>query len=366
LFLFFCFYKKQNLKSKAFGFTMQAKQTPLTCSGHTRPVVDLSFSSVTPEGIFLISACKDGNPMLRNGQTGDWIGTFLGHKGAVWSTCLNSTATKAVTGSADFSAKLWDARTGDEISSYAHNHIVRAVAYSNDEHVIVTGGHEKKIRIFNLEKKADPTILEGHTGVIKSIVLDSQNTIFSSGDDKEIRIWDPRTKTQVQKCPLDDPVSSMELTLDGKYLISTSGKKITFWELSTLQKYKEYTVPYEVDTASLHPTENRFVAGGSDFYIHIYEFDNNSNNNSNGGGGSSEEDINRSNNSGINISNPKELEVYKGHHGPVHCIRFSPDGEVYASGSEDGTIRLWQTKPGAVYGLWQGIANGKDETDDHQ
>lgn len=34
------------------------RQTPLTCSGHTRPVVDLAFSGVTPYGYFLISACK--------------------------------------------------------------------------------------------------------------------------------------------------------------------------------------------------------------------------------------------------------------------------------------------------------------------
>jgi hypothetical protein len=32
---------------------------PLTCSGHTRPVVDIQFSDITPEGkYYLISACK--------------------------------------------------------------------------------------------------------------------------------------------------------------------------------------------------------------------------------------------------------------------------------------------------------------------
>jgi serine-threonine kinase receptor-associated protein len=128
-----------------------SRQIPIVCPGHTRPLASLQYLP-TPDGPFLTSACHDKCPMLRRGTTGDWVGTWLGHKGAVWEAELDGRANLCATASGDFSASLWDAITGEQLAGYPHKHIVKTVAFSPDSGRLATGGHEGVLRVFDLSR----------------------------------------------------------------------------------------------------------------------------------------------------------------------------------------------------------------------
>ncbi|KAI3786037.1 hypothetical protein L1987_45164 [Smallanthus sonchifolius] len=293
---------------------------PLVCHGHSRPVVDLFYSPITPDGFFLISASKDSTPMLRNGETGDWIGTFEGHKGAVWSCCLDTNALRAASASADFTAKLWDALTGDVLHSFDHKHIVRACSFSEDTHFLLTGGFEKLLRIFDLNRPdAPPREVEHSPGSVRTVAwLHSDQTILSScSDSGGVRLWDVRSGEMVRTLETKSSVTSAEVSKDGRYITTADGSSVKFWDANHFGLVKSYDMPCNVESASLEPKlGDKFIAGGEDMWIRLFDF-----------------------NTG------EEIGCNKGHHGPVHCVRFSPGGESYASGSEDGTIRIWQTGP---------------------
>lgn len=332
---------------------------PLTCHGHSRPVTHLNFSDVTQDGqYYLISACKDNNPMLRDGITGDWIGTFIGHKGAVYQARLSADADTAATASADFTAIIWDTHTGARICTLQHNHIVRAIAFPpGNGSLIATGGMEKKLRIFDLSKfshvngateasdldtntvSADKGFEIGsnvHQGTIKSIVwtLDP-NILVTTADDKVIRWWDLSTRSVVQEQPVEGEIGSCEFTNvkgeDGDIggglpvLTIAAGKCIYFYGGANARSLLNTVVmPYEVASVALHPGQRKYVTGGvKDTWAKVYDYD-----------------------------SGKEIDVHKGHHGPIWSISFSPDGKLYATGSEDGTIKMWKNCTGP-YGLWR-------------
>jgi len=150
-----------------------------------------------------------------------------------------------------------------------------------------------------------PTILEGHTDTIKTITWLSAVEFISGGADNTLRKWDLRTnKKEVMSITTKGAITSIEVSRDSKQITTAAGTQVSFYNTETFGVIKCYTLPQELNSASLHPDNNTFVVGGAaDFYAHVY-----------------------------NYNTGNETEIHKGHHGPVQCVRYAPDGETFATG----------------------------------
>ncbi|KAJ1932976.1 hypothetical protein EC988_009275, partial [Linderina pennispora] len=220
---------------------------------------------------------------------------------------------------------VWNAFTGEEIVSLAHNHIVKSADFVDAGNTVVTGGQDKQVRLFDLARPDSPTVVASHESAVRSVRWAKNHGMAVSADDRHVQFIDLRSSAVVRTIDVPDAIANISLTGDGKLLSCAAGKRILAWDVDSLKVVKDVTVDYDVSTAAVNPQRTRIVTGGkSDLLIRSYDF-----------------------------ATEKQLETHKGHHGPVHDACFSPDGEIYATGSEDGTVRLWQSNPGTAYGLWQ-------------
>eukprot|EP01065_Artemidia_motanka_P009310 TRINITY_DN14752_c0_g1_i2.p2 TRINITY_DN14752_c0_g1~~TRINITY_DN14752_c0_g1_i2.p2 ORF type:complete len:324 (+),score=86.63 TRINITY_DN14752_c0_g1_i2:78-1049(+) len=285
------------------------------CSGHTRPVPHIAYSGVVDGSFWFISSCHDGKPMLRNGETGDWVGTFEGHKGAVFSAAFNSQATQCVTASGDYSVKIWDALSGECRHSWQHPHCVKTVDWYEDGSRVVSGAMDKMVRVFDAERLDAAALFEkeGHDNQLRMTVIwgYDTNTLFSAAGDNVVKRWDLRTGEVSHSQKFED-LSCLEISRNNRLLVTCTPKKIGLHDPKDLHQVHAVAVE-EADCADLAP-DGRHVAVGSKLKAKEYD-----------------------------VQTGQELEAHKGHHGPVFHLKYAPDSLSFASGSEDGMVRIWPT-----------------------
>jgi serine-threonine kinase receptor-associated protein len=104
----------------------------------------------------------------------------------------------------------------------------------------------------------------------------------------------------------------MELSASTNRLVVTSGNTVAFIPAipNAAANTHSLALAYPPSSASIHPlSQDRFITGSlTDEWVRVHAMDG------------------------------QEADILKGHHGPVHCVEFSPDGEMYASGSGESCL----------------------------
>ncbi len=338
---------------------------PIILSGHTRAITHLQYNR---EGDLLFSSSKDGHPTLWFAKTGERIGTYDGHQGAVWHLDVSYFSKYLVTGSADGTARLWEVESGKCLAVYKHAQPVRRVCF---QHGPIMAGHGNpggmvrlfltvsdqvmgqppKIYIYQLpidapnedghgddddndQLSTEPIkIIEGwckDTRITNAAWGPLNETIICTGDDGNIVVYCLKTGKILKKIE-GHSKGIRALAFDGpKQLYFMTGSIDTtakLWATETLELLKTYDTGRSINCCSISPSDDNVIMAGGQEAIDVA--------------------LTRVDPAQFSVrfwcrSLTDQLAHIGGHFGPVHTLSYSPDGKAFASGGEDGYIRIHQ------------------------
>ncbi len=87
---------------------------------------------------------------LRNGLTGEEVGSLSGHLQAVTAISISHDGRFIASGSPDHTVRLWDVERMSEITNISQKAEVTSVAFSPDGHWLAASGKDKKISIWEI------------------------------------------------------------------------------------------------------------------------------------------------------------------------------------------------------------------------
>lgn len=196
---------------------------------------------------------------------------------------------------------------------------IRCVAVHSSKNLVLSGGEDSNVVLFNKDTDKILATLTGHTKPITQVLF-SHDLIISSSQDKTAKFWkfDSNSSSYTHKTIQEhkDVVTGISSHPSGAIILTCSLDK-TFSFHNT-----------EGETIITNQGENGFtacqfhpdgvlvgIATDKDYSIEIWD-----------------------------ITANEKIMVLKAHTGIIQSLSFSENGTLLASGSKDGTVRIWNLR----------------------
>jgi TIR domain/WD domain, G-beta repeat len=156
--------------------------------GHTA----VAFSQ---DGARVLTGSSDYTARLWDASTGNALASLAGHTGPIGAVAFSPDGKRVLTGSNDKTARLWDAATGKSVATLAeHTKEVTGVAFSQDGTRILTGSQDSTARLWDATTGKVAATLAGHTASVWAVAFSPDDTrVLTGSGDTTARLWDAAT-----------------------------------------------------------------------------------------------------------------------------------------------------------------------------
>jgi choice-of-anchor C domain-containing protein len=296
----------------------------------------------------LAAGDNSGTVRMWNVVTGEQLHSWRAHSTIVSRLAFSSDGRRLASGSRDTQVTVWDVATAGRLRRLkGHSGTITALAFSTDGRSLVTGDGEGTAHQWDLDAAPEARTLVDEGGYLGSLAFSSDGRWLATGNDNgTARLWEVSSGRvrhvlsghRPTSGPADQPnrVYRLAFAPDGKTL-ATGGidSIIRLWDVATGRQVRLL----EGLPVSFLPTYGRTVGGlafspdgkclaagfgmpsfrTADYGAVIKLWD---------------------------TASGRAIRTLPGHLNTVVSLAFSPDNRTLASGSQDGTVRLWNLRTG--------------------
>jgi WD40 repeat protein/serine/threonine protein kinase len=277
---------------------------------------------------FAPAGVMEGLTGFAHATTGVPLRLLTEHTDKVHSVVFSPDGTRLASGSGDYTARIWDARTGQVLLTCRdHKADVKRVAYSPDGKWLATASFDRTVKLWDAVTGQVVRTFKGHTEPVYGLAFSPDGIrLVSSSDDGTVKFWGVSTDPEAHTLTSPYSVTSVAFSPDGRQLASAGMDGVRLWAVQTGQircTWEAREAPSgqprskgrRFNQVAFSPDGKYLAAGGET--LKVWD--------------------------GMTC---QEIHTLPGHTKEVTSVAFSPDGTRLVSASKDNIVKIWNLTTG--------------------
>ncbi len=217
-------------------------------AGYSLNAYTLSTAVFSPDSRLILSAGESGTIRLWDLFTGQLLGDFAGHQGAVLDVAFSPDGRRAVSSGQDGTLRVWDIASGKELKQWrVEQATICRTRFSADGRLVIgaegpkdypaaaaDGAHRFEVQVWEADTGRKVCAAEAHRGGVFALALspDGQRLVTGGGDGL-VKLWDAATWQVVRGFQAEPSlVNDLAFTPDGQECVSVGGlRMVKLWDL---------------------------------------------------------------------------------------------------------------------------------------
>lgn len=250
--------------------------------------------------------------------------TISGHGAFVEHIEFSPAGDQLVTASHDGTARLWDI-DGILTTTLLHRNRPTFAVFSPNGSYLATGGGDQIVHLWHVASGREFAEFDTQGSGIRTVGFSPDGGRVATASDGEIQIWDVESRRRLARLKTDGGFpTDVRFSPDGAFLESASVHgRAQIWNSAGGAEGTVIRTSVYMPSALFSPNSHLLLIA-NDNIVRALKADGTS------------------------------VAVFAGHHDRIRAAAFSPDGELFVTGSADRTARIWSLKKASTVAILSG------------